>query len=507
MAVISGTTVNWALSPRLVTIPVAEDDVSAADLQDTMQDLEDDEAGMVWPKLRNMSGGQDLGGGTTVGFTIEYANAQAVPQRTSSVSTGTITTGSSTQLIDSAADFVTDGVEAGYWIINFTDQSVTEVLEVVDLNTLNVQPLTDGTDNDFDVADAYKVWEVKDFTLSGGNHVAVDTVGASINPVFPTFGRFVTRTSSASATATSQENLEYATFNGGVYWDAIAGKASITESTDGNEQTPLLNLSDVVTQVDDKGFVNIYIVSTSATVTSTPSLDGYILKGRNRAQTTVVFNTADTGDMAIEKCDFSGSMNGALFAKNCEVEDITGVGCTTNQTHFVDCTLVGSITLRADNTRDISIIDCTGDNSGTTLDINGTTGNIAIPRFTGDLTITNMTQNITLGMSSSGGRITIDSSCTAGTIQIFGATELVDNAGVGCTVIDRTTPVLVWENPVEGTYTAEEVMRIMSAALAGKATGLDTNAPVFRDINDTKDRITATTDANGNRSVVTLVET
>ena len=43
----------------------------------------------------------------------------------------------------------------------------------------------------------------------------------------------------------------------------------------------------------------------------------------------------------------------------------------------------------------------------------------------------------------------------------------------------------------------------MASALAGKATGLP-NAPVFRDINDTKDRITATTDNDGNRSVVTL---
>ena len=201
MAVISGTTVQRHLSPRLVEIPNTEVEVSVDDVNDTLQDKEDDELSMVWPKFRSITGGEDLGGGTAVGFTLKYENTKVVPARTDSISSGTITTGSSTQLIDSAADFVTDGVKAGDWVINFTDQSVTEVLEVIDLNTLSVRDLSDGTDNDFDVSDVYKVWEVKDFTLAGGNHVAVDTGDATINPMFPTFGRFCTRTSAASATA------------------------------------------------------------------------------------------------------------------------------------------------------------------------------------------------------------------------------------------------------------------------------------------------------------------
>lgn len=47
-------------------------------------------------------------------------------------------------------------------------------------------------------------------------------------------------------------------------------------------------------------------------------------------------------------------------------------------------------------------------------------------------------------------------------------------------------------------------MRVILAAIAGKVSGMDTNSPAFRDYADTKNRISATTDADGNRSAVTL---
>jgi hypothetical protein len=45
---------------------------------------------------------------------------------------------------------------------------------------------------------------------------------------------------------------------------------------------------------------------------------------------------------------------------------------------------------------------------------------------------------------------------------------------------------------------------LMACALLAKVSGLDAGSPIFRSIDDLKDRITATSDANGNRSAVTL---
>lgn len=57
---------------------------------------------------------------------------------------------------------------------------------------------------------------------------------------------------------------------------------------------------------------------------------------------------------------------------------------------------------------------------------------------------------------------------------------------------------------VETGLTVRQAMRLMAAALFGKASGLDTTTAVFRDTGDTKNRISAIVDANGNRTAVTL---
>lgn len=57
---------------------------------------------------------------------------------------------------------------------------------------------------------------------------------------------------------------------------------------------------------------------------------------------------------------------------------------------------------------------------------------------------------------------------------------------------------------VEGSLDIGEVLRILLAEAAGKASGGGTTSIAFRDQADTKDRIAATVDANGNRTAVTL---
>lgn len=56
----------------------------------------------------------------------------------------------------------------------------------------------------------------------------------------------------------------------------------------------------------------------------------------------------------------------------------------------------------------------------------------------------------------------------------------------------------------ESTLTYQQMFRLMLAALAGKVSGMDGLAPVFRNVADSKARITVTGDQYGNRSSVTL---
>jgi hypothetical protein len=57
---------------------------------------------------------------------------------------------------------------------------------------------------------------------------------------------------------------------------------------------------------------------------------------------------------------------------------------------------------------------------------------------------------------------------------------------------------------VEAGLTVQQTLRLMSAVLLGKASGMATTTAVFRDTNDTKNRISATVDSSGNRTAVTL---
>uniref|UniRef100_A0A6H1ZF96 Uncharacterized protein n=1 Tax=viral metagenome TaxID=1070528 RepID=A0A6H1ZF96_9ZZZZ len=78
--------------------------------------------------------------------------------------TGTITTAGTTTLTDSAATFQTDGIAPGDEVENTTDASHSRVISVDSETQLTVSTPRNGTDNDFDVDDAYKI-PGKGFTI------------------------------------------------------------------------------------------------------------------------------------------------------------------------------------------------------------------------------------------------------------------------------------------------------------------------------------------------------
>ncbi len=67
--------------------------------------------------------------------------------------------------------------------------------------------------------------------------------------------------------------------------------------------------------------------------------------------------------------------------------------------------------------------------------------------------------------------------------------------------------ILDLANGVETSHTVRQVLRVMFAALGGKADGLETTTVHYRNQADDKNRITATVDTDGNRTAVTLDET
>jgi len=83
---------------------------------------------------------------------------------------------------------------------------------------------------------------------------------------------------------------------------------------------------------------------------------------------------------------------------------------------------------------------------------------------------------------------------TAGAI----ATGAIDADALAADAVDE-----FWDEVLEGTLTGRQFMRIFMAVLAGESAGGGTSTITFRDLADTKDRISATIDSGRNRTAVT----
>lgn len=86
-------------------------------------------------------------------------------------------------------------------------------------------------------------------------------------------------------------------------------------------------------------------------------------------------------------------------------------------------------------------------------------------------------------------------------IRSANSAGLVQGSGGGATPNDIA--MAVWAAVVDGSITAQESIRLMNAVLGGKVSGAGSGTERFRDLADTKDRVTSTVDSNGNRTNVT----
>lgn len=80
------------------------------------------------------------------------------------------------------------------------------------------------------------------------------------------------------------------------------------------------------------------------------------------------------------------------------------------------------------------------------------------------------------------------------------ATGAVDADALAADAVDK----ILDETIGDSTITMRQALRVTIAALAGKLSGAATTTIVVRNIADDTDRITATVDANGNRTAITL---
>ena len=437
MAVRSDITVNWNLSPRVITVQAPSTEVTIQDLHDTLRDLEDEPLEMTYGSTASTgsiietAGKESLGGGVSVGLTATLRNARLAfearqIERTSGSVSANDTTGRT--LTDSSATFITDGVETGDWIVNVDDGSGATVITVASETELVTDILDGGTTNQFTIGDAYRIWPVIQTNVSGGNLVAVDDSNNEIDPILPTFGTQVVRASASSATLQELTDIQFSSFLGGVTVDQTSSFSGTTFPI-GTPRAPVNNFVDALAIATARGLPTIYIRG-NATLSGALDFTNYTFIGQGDTATTVTIDGSVTvPDTVWDQMTVTGTMDGTAFVKNCTVDDLSFFSGTIK-----DCTLIGTTTL--DGVGDTQIINCVDGLPGVArpvIDMGGTGSALGVAQYSGGLRLQNKSgsEPITIDMVS--GLLELANDVTNGSILVRGV-GLIEDSSAGASV-------------------------------------------------------------------------
>lgn len=435
MTVRDDFTVDWTKSPRIITIAAPSTEITMQDLVDTIRTIEERLENIDEDALLSAAGKEDLGGGVRVGITATLQNAKiAFESRTSSVSEGTATTADADGeiLIDSSATFQTDGIEAGDTIINITDKSIATVVSVESQTEIKHLPLADGTENDWDIGDVYKIWPVIQCEASGGNLVAVDIVGSGISSLHPTAFTQIVRTSSASATLQELKAIQFSSYQNGV-WVSPSNGQSGTGYPIGTREYPVDNFDDTLTIAVERGLNTFYPLEN--VTCSGHNINGLRIIGENPILTTVtLLEGCSTEGTEFNNCTLTGTINGKIEIRDCIINTISGFKGTA-----YDCSLTGKITLGGTSSDMAQFLGCylgTAYIGLVEIDMNGDGPHLSMRAFAGGLKISNKSGDSKVAIDFISGRIEIANTVTAGTFYIRGVGEITENLGTGITLYD-----------------------------------------------------------------------
>ena len=424
MAERSDITVDWGKSPRIAEVALPSTELAAQDLHDTFKsdtlqasEADDSLDNMDDDPLIDSAGKESLGGGTNVGITSTLENTQIAFGRTAPITSGTVTTASALFLTDSSATFITDGVERGDWVINWTDKCVTEIVQVDSETVLECRPLSGGTNDTFSLNDEYTVWDVEEAQLLGGNIVALDDADQEINPLFTSFGRFCTRTSAASATLQEQADIEYSSFGGGVTVDVLSSFTG-TGFPNGTPRAPVNNMADALLIANERGFKKFFIIGDITLNDSAIDLSSKQFVGESITSTQITIDPAAVvNDCVYEFATVTGTLDGESTIRSSNIVSLNVINGIVRECGIE----AGTITLGGGKLAEF--LDCISVVAGSStpiIDMGGSGQPMLMRRYSGGVKLINKSGADPVSIDLSGGQIILDDTVTNGEIVMRG---------------------------------------------------------------------------------------
>ena len=266
-----------------------------------------------------------------------------------------------------------------------------------------------------------------------------------------------------------------------------------------------MSLGDFDTSTVVYGKFTTYRPSTGApyTLAGTPALSVYKDNSTTQSTTGVTLTVDFDSVTGLHHFAIDTSADGAFYAAGSFFDVVVTTG-TVDSISAVG-TVVGRFTLRKNSALKPTT-------AGRTLDVSagGEAGldwaNIGSPTTAVNLSGTNIdTDQVVASVAGAVGSVTgnVGGNVAGSVASVTAGVTVTTNNDKSGYSLSGAGITAIWAEVMTGTTTAVQAMRGFLAVLLGKASGLATTTAVYRDVADTKDVITATVDADGNRTAIT----
>ena len=224
--------------------------------------------------------------------------------------------------------------------------------------------------------------------------------------------------------------IEFSSFNGGVTVDT-ASPYSGTSFPIGTAQRPVNNMVDGLMIADYRGLTTFFI-SGDITLDDSSDFSQYNFIGESMNKTTITIDSdADVSDCEFYEATLQGTLDGDCKVKDCRLLNINYIS------GYIElCVLDGVITLGGGASA--YFLDCwAGSNLGNPpeIDLGGSGQTLVMQNFNGYIKWKNKSGIEQANATLNAGWIELDSTITAGIINIIGV-GTVDNNSTGTTIVN-----------------------------------------------------------------------
>lgn len=287
---------------------------------------------------------------------------------------------------------------------------------------------------------------INDYTVTfEDGQYAVNLVGANSNVGDRVNVNQVSVRSANSAGLVTSAAIEYGEYGGGVTIDEanITGNAKAgSVYPTGTLRQPCLFIPDALILAEARGFQRLFILG-NACFTAAHDVDGLIILGTSHVQNDVTLEDgASCTNSVFRELEIFGILDGNNEIDRCIVNDLLYFSG-----HIHTSGLQGEVVLAGGTASVLSDCKTVDPYSPPSINMGGSGQDLAMPNFSGILTVTNMDGSNFAGIGLLGGTVVLADTVVAGTVQCAGVGALVDSGGEpipsgnwngGVTIINQT---------------------------------------------------------------------